>query len=75
MSDEHTPLAEPLPAPPLATPAVERRRDWLPSLIWLIPIVAALVGYRAHPSLMLVVVYAAYWLFMLRAMRPARQHA
>ena len=38
-------------------------------------IVAALVGYRAHPSLMLVVVYTAYWLFMLRAMRPARQHA
>ena len=27
-----------------ATPEVVRRRDWLPSLIWLIPIVAALVG-------------------------------
>ncbi|MDP9991221.1 paraquat-inducible protein B [Variovorax boronicumulans] len=25
-------------------PQVKRRRDWLPSLIWLIPIVAALVG-------------------------------
>ncbi|MET0540746.1 MAG: MlaD family protein [Variovorax sp.] len=35
--------------PPIAshepgTPRVVRRRDWLPSLIWLIPIVAALVG-------------------------------
>jgi len=32
------------PAPPLAQPQVVRRRDWLPSLIWLIPLVAALVG-------------------------------
>ncbi|MDQ0041442.1 paraquat-inducible protein B [Variovorax boronicumulans] len=31
-------------APPLPKPQVKRRRDWLPSLIWLIPIVAALVG-------------------------------
>jgi paraquat-inducible protein B len=31
-------------APPLAQPQVVRRRDWLPSLIWLIPLVAALVG-------------------------------
>ena len=30
--------------PPLAAPAVAKRRNWLPSLIWLIPIVAALVG-------------------------------
>ncbi|WP_077001660.1 intermembrane transport protein PqiB [Variovorax sp. KK3] len=30
--------------PPLAQPRVVRRRNWLPSLIWLIPIVAALVG-------------------------------
>ncbi|VTU25638.1 PqiB family protein [Variovorax sp. RA8] len=29
---------------PLPTPVVVRRRNWLPSLIWLIPIVAALVG-------------------------------
>lgn len=28
----------------LAAPRVVRRRDWVPSLIWLIPIVAALVG-------------------------------
>jgi paraquat-inducible protein B len=28
----------------LPEPAVKRRRNWLPSLIWLIPIVAALVG-------------------------------
>jgi paraquat-inducible protein B len=31
-------------APPLPKPQVKRRREWLPSLIWLIPIVAALVG-------------------------------
>lgn len=31
-------------APALAEPRVVRRRDWVPSLIWLIPIVAALVG-------------------------------
>jgi paraquat-inducible protein B len=30
--------------PRLANPSVVRRRNWLPSLIWLIPIVAALVG-------------------------------
>lgn len=30
---------------PLAAPRVVRRRDWVPSLIWLIPIVAALVGF------------------------------
>ena len=29
---------------PIPPPAVARRRRWLPSLIWLIPIVAALVG-------------------------------
>ena len=28
----------------LPRPTVTRRRNWLPSLIWLIPIVAALVG-------------------------------
>ena len=32
------------PASPSATPQIARRRDWLPSLIWLIPLVAALVG-------------------------------
>ena len=31
-------------APELPAPQVAKRRDWLPSLIWLIPIVAALVG-------------------------------
>ncbi|RZI73318.1 MAG: MCE family protein [Variovorax sp.] len=37
---------EPSSSPPSAPPApkVVRRRDWMPSLIWLIPIVAALVG-------------------------------
>jgi paraquat-inducible protein B len=34
----------PQSAPPLPKPQVKRRREWLPSLIWLIPIVAALVG-------------------------------
>jgi paraquat-inducible protein B len=29
---------------PLATPPVTRRRTWLPSMIWLIPLIAALVG-------------------------------
>lgn len=38
MSDEAQPKR------PLAEPRVVRRRNWLPSLIWLIPIVAALVG-------------------------------
>ncbi|MGO4391590.1 intermembrane transport protein PqiB [Variovorax sp. M-6] len=34
----------PEPRPPLGSPTVVKRRNWLPSLIWLIPIVAALVG-------------------------------
>jgi len=32
------------PLPPPAPPVIVRRRNWLPSLIWLIPIVAAMVG-------------------------------
>lgn len=46
MSDEDKPQDKPAPsAPPaLPRPRVVRRREWLPSLIWLIPIVAALVG-------------------------------
>jgi paraquat-inducible protein B len=50
MSDEEHPQdPPPAPAPPqqhaaLPRPSVVRRREWLPSLIWLIPIVAALVG-------------------------------
>jgi paraquat-inducible protein B len=39
MSDEHQP-----PLRHAHAPRVSRRRNWLPSLIWLIPIVAALVG-------------------------------
>ena len=35
---------DPVPPQPLAEPRVARRRNWLPSLIWLIPVVAALVG-------------------------------
>ena len=34
----------PEPRPALGAPTVVKRRNWLPSLIWLIPIVAALVG-------------------------------
>ncbi|KAF1068783.1 MULTISPECIES: intermembrane transport protein PqiB [unclassified Variovorax] len=45
MSEEEQPQDRPAPsAPPLPRPQVKRRREWLPSLIWLIPIVAALVG-------------------------------
>ena len=45
MSEEERPQDRPAPsAPPLPRPQVKRRREWLPSLIWLIPIVAALVG-------------------------------
>ncbi|MDM0041150.1 MlaD family protein [Variovorax sp. J22G21] len=43
MSEQTTPPPPPEPGAPPA-PKVVRRRDWLPSLIWLIPIVAALVG-------------------------------
>ena len=40
-----TPAAAPnVDGPEPATPRVVRRRNWLPSLIWLIPIVAALIG-------------------------------
>ena len=63
--------------------------DVLPALIdplwdsaWLLDdsrragaLLAALVGYRARPSLMLAVIYASYWLIMLRAMRPVRRDA
>ena len=46
MSEERT--QEPVPNPPgvlnVSAPRVVRRRDWIPSLIWLIPIIAALVG-------------------------------
>jgi paraquat-inducible protein B len=41
MSDENTPAPS---LPPLPAPKLSRKRDWLPSLIWLIPIVAAVVG-------------------------------
>ena len=41
MNDE---APRPEPQPPRAAPKVVRRRNWLPSLIWLIPVVAALVG-------------------------------
>lgn len=60
MSDERIPPTDvpsiPAPAPavsPLPPPKLERRRDWLPSLIWLIPIVAALVGITLVAKLLL----------------------
>ncbi|PUA18759.1 intermembrane transport protein PqiB [Glaciimonas sp. PCH181] len=40
MSEEKQPSS----APDLPTPKLKRPRDWLPSLVWLIPIVAAIVG-------------------------------
>ncbi|RZL91587.1 MAG: MCE family protein [Variovorax sp.] len=42
-SSSPVPPAADAPAAPPA-PRVVRRRDWMPSLVWLIPIVAALVG-------------------------------
>ncbi len=41
-ADDGAPVAAAPPA--LSRPRVARRRAWLPSLIWLIPVVAALVG-------------------------------
>lgn len=38
------PSSAPADAGGLPAPRVARRRDWMPSLIWLIPVVAALVG-------------------------------
>jgi hypothetical protein len=34
-----------------------------------------LTRYRAHPSLMLVGIYAAYWLAVSRTLRPVRRDA
>ncbi|MCS4511425.1 PqiB family protein [Xylophilus ampelinus] len=44
MTDHGTPPSPPDIAADAATPRITRRRNWLPSLIWLIPVVAALVG-------------------------------
>lgn len=44
MSDEKIPPAHPVVPPALGEARVVRRRDWMPSLIWLIPLLAALVG-------------------------------
>ena len=44
MTEPQETAAAPAEGPGPAAPRVVRRRDWLPSLIWLIPIVAALVG-------------------------------
>ncbi|KLN57827.1 intermembrane transport protein PqiB [Variovorax paradoxus] len=44
MSDEEARPNDPAAPTGLPPPRVVRRREWLPSLIWLIPIVAALVG-------------------------------
>lgn len=57
MSDDNTPQrAGPPgagPAPGLPTPRVARRRDWMPSLIWLIPLIAALVGITLVAKILL----------------------
>jgi len=44
MSDEKIPQAHPVVPPAMGEARVVRRRDWMPSLIWLIPLLAALVG-------------------------------
>lgn len=38
-------------------------------------LLSALTGYRARPSLTLVIVFVAYWWVMVRAMRPVRRDA
>jgi high-affinity iron transporter len=38
-------------------------------------VLAAMVGYRARPSLTLLLVFAVYAATVLRAMRTARRHA
>lgn len=62
---------------------------WLPALrdglwdsSWLLAdngrlggVIAALTGYRAQPSLMTVLVYAAYWLLMAGLLHRSRQRA
>ncbi|MES2532687.1 MAG: MlaD family protein [Pseudomonadota bacterium] len=57
MSDDNTPQrAGPPgagPAPGLPAPRVARRRDWMPSLIWLIPLIAALVGITLVAKILL----------------------
>ena len=44
MSDDNNTPAPQGSQTGLAEPRVARRRDWMPSLIWLIPLIAALVG-------------------------------
>jgi paraquat-inducible protein B len=43
MMSEHE-RSDTLDTPTLPTPRRERQRDWVPSLVWLIPIVAAVIG-------------------------------
>ena len=47
------PLPAPPPSAPPPRPRVVRRRNWLPSLIWLIPVVAALVGFTLVARILL----------------------
>ncbi|MDB5731376.1 MAG: mammalian cell entry protein, partial [Variovorax sp.] len=54
MSEEEQASLPPAADPArLARPSVMRRRDWVPSLIWLIPIVAALVGITLVTKILL----------------------
>lgn len=75
----------------LLVSAVDRMigNGWLPTLVdplwssaWLVEdgsragsLLSALVGYRAQPSLTLVLVYGTYWVFMLTALRRTHHHA
>ena len=43
MSEQPPPPAPPLP-PPLPEPQVDQAHRWLPSLVWLVPLLAALIG-------------------------------
>ncbi|MDB5878551.1 MAG: mammalian cell entry protein [Variovorax sp.] len=61
MSDQNTeptggtslPASTPPPPASPQRPRVVRRRNWLPSLIWLIPVVAALVGFTLVARILL----------------------
>jgi paraquat-inducible protein B len=44
MSEEENQATERSATPNLPSPKRERQRDWVPSLVWLIPIIAAIIG-------------------------------
>lgn len=50
--NEHQQPSEPSATPPVPRPHRVRQRDWLPSLVWLIPVVAAIIGITLVVKLM-----------------------